>query len=52
LKFIMQLLRDNLTLWTSDMQAEGGDEGLSGDANGKKEKVEDVEAPAGDAPAS
>ena len=22
---IMQLLRDNLTLWTSDMQAEGGD---------------------------
>ncbi|KAJ0512578.1 putative 14-3-3 protein [Helianthus annuus] len=23
---IMQLLRDNLTLWTSDMQDEGGDE--------------------------
>ena len=22
---IMQLLRDNLTLWTSDMQSEGGD---------------------------
>ena len=21
----MQLLRDNLTLWTSDMQSEGGD---------------------------
>merc|ERR1719449_112361 len=37
---IMQLLRDNLTLWTSDMQAEGGDEGEGGDANGKKEKVE------------
>merc|ERR1712126_547108 len=51
---IMQLLRDNLTLWTSDMQAEGADEGESGDANGKKEKVEDVEAaPAGgEAPAS
>merc|ERR1711973_1009318 len=43
---IMQLLRDNLTLWTSDMQAEGGDEGEGGDANGKKEKVEDVEAAA------
>merc|ERR1719419_1546602 len=39
---IMQLLRDNLTLWTSDVQAEGGDEGESGDANGKKE-VQDVE---------
>jgi len=35
---IMQLLRDNLTLWTSDMQAEEGD--ADGD---KKEKVEDVE---------
>uniref|UniRef100_A0A804QKQ0 14-3-3 domain-containing protein n=1 Tax=Zea mays TaxID=4577 RepID=A0A804QKQ0_MAIZE len=23
---IMQLLRDNLTLWTSDMQEDGGDE--------------------------
>jgi len=22
----MQLLRDNLTLWTSDMQEDGGDE--------------------------
>jgi len=22
---IMQLLRDNLTLWTSDMQGEGGE---------------------------
>jgi 14-3-3 protein epsilon len=51
---IMQLLRDNLTLWTSDMQAGGADEGESADANGKKEKVEDVEAaPAGgEAPAS
>jgi len=36
---IMQLLRDNLTLWTSDMQTEdaGGEDGE------KKEKVEDVE---------
>jgi len=37
---IMQLLRDNLTLWTSDMAAEGGAAG--------EEKVEDAgEAPAG-----
>merc|ERR1712158_252567 len=48
---IMQLLRDNLTLWTSDMQTEdaGGEDGE------KKEKVEDVEnsadAPAAAAPA-
>merc|ERR1712108_114672 len=36
---IMQLLRDSLTLWTSDMQTEdaGGEDGE------KKEKVEDVE---------
>merc|ERR1712029_638105 len=36
---IVQLLRDNLTLWTSDMQTEdaGGEDGE------KKEKVEDVE---------
>jgi 14-3-3 protein epsilon len=34
---IMQLLRDNLTLWTSDMQ---GDD----DEGGKDAKVEDVEA--------
>merc|ERR1711874_301728 len=52
---IMQLLRDNLTLWTSDMQAEGEDgEGApaeaAGDANGeKKEKVEDVENAGGEA---
>merc|ERR1711994_890714 len=52
---IMQLLRDNLTLWTSDMQAEGEvGEGApadaAGDANGeKKEKVEDVENTGGDA---
>jgi len=40
---IMQLLRDNLTLWTSDMQAEDGEGG--GDGGEKKEnKVEDVEA--------
>merc|ERR1711934_756566 len=48
---IMQLLRDNLTLWTSDMQTEdaGGEDGE------KKEKVEEVEnsadAPAAAAPA-
>merc|ERR1739846_35429 len=52
---IMQLLRDNLTLWTSDMQGEGEDgEGApaeaAGDANGeKKEKVEDVENAGGEA---
>merc|ERR1711994_47817 len=52
---IMQLLRDNLTLWTSDMQTEdAGGEGApadaAGDANGeKKEKVEDVENTGGDA---
>merc|ERR1711962_690939 len=38
---IMQLLRDNLTLWTSDMQGEG--EGDKPDEEGK-EKVEDLEA--------
>jgi len=44
---IMQLLRDNLTLWTSDMQTEdaGGEDGE------KKEKVEEVENSA-DAPAA
>merc|ERR1712079_689441 len=52
---IMQLLRDNLTLWTSDMQAEGEDgeaapADAAGDANGeKKEKVEDVENTGGEA---
>jgi len=40
---IMQLLRDNLTLWTSDMQGEGDTENKGDDAS--KEKVEDVEAP-------
>lgn len=34
---IMQLLRDNLTLWTSDLQGDGDEEGKDG-------KVEDVEA--------
>jgi len=33
---IMQLLRDNLTLWTSDMQTEGGDDKQEG-------QLEDVE---------
>ena len=56
---IMQLLRDNLTLWTSDMQGDGEEnkaEGKLSDltgatlhltlisvAEGSKEKVEDVE---------
>jgi 14-3-3 protein epsilon len=35
----MQLLRDNLTLWTSDMQ---GDD--NGEAGGKADDVQDVEA--------
>jgi len=39
---IMQLLRDNLTLWTSDMQTEDA----AGDDGEKKDKVEDAEAPA------
>jgi len=38
---IMQLLRDNLTLWTSDMQADEQD--------GDKEKVEDLDNPADNA---
>jgi 14-3-3 protein epsilon len=38
---IMQLLRDNLTLWTSDMQADEQD--------GEKEKVEDLDNPADNA---
>merc|ERR1712038_272302 len=44
---IMQLLRDNLTLWTSDMQTEdaGGEDGE------KKEKAEDAENSA-EAPAA
>jgi len=40
---IMQLLRDNLTLWTSDMQGEGDGDKPEDDG---KEKVEDVEAAA------
>jgi len=44
---IMQLLRDNLTLWTSDMQTEDA----AGDDGEKKEKVEDVENSA-EAPAA
>merc|ERR1711876_91711 len=39
---IMQLLRDNLTLWTSDMQTEEAGGGEDGE-EGAKEKVEDVE---------
>ncbi|PSR99878.1 14-3-3 protein, partial [Actinidia chinensis var. chinensis] len=30
---IMQLLRDNLTLWTSDLPEEGGDQSKGGEAN-------------------
>merc|ERR1712223_1030495 len=45
---IMQLLRDNLTLWTSDMQTEdaGGEDGE------KKEKVEDVETAEAEKPSA
>eukprot|EP00088_Acartia_fossae_P040833 TRINITY_DN4257_c0_g1_i1.p1 TRINITY_DN4257_c0_g1~~TRINITY_DN4257_c0_g1_i1.p1 ORF type:complete len:264 (+),score=88.19 TRINITY_DN4257_c0_g1_i1:123-914(+) len=39
---IMQLLRDNLTLWTSDMQGDAAND--KGDGEEGKEKVEDVEA--------
>jgi len=42
---IMQLLRDNLTLWTSDMQNEAED---SKGEDGAKEKVEDVENAGGE----
>merc|ERR1711935_823963 len=62
---IMQLLRDNLTLWTSDMQTEGvdkeqpilvlaqkaWDDDAGGEDGEKKEKVEEVENSA-DAPAA
>jgi 14-3-3 protein epsilon len=44
---IMQLLRDNLTLWTSDMQGDGDTEKTEDEA-----KVEDVEAAAPAAPAA
>jgi len=37
---IMQLLRDNLTLWTSDMQAEGE----AGDGEKTEGQVQDIEA--------
>jgi len=46
---IMQLLRDNLTLWTSDMQTEEAGGGEDGE---KKEKVEDVENAATEAAAA
>merc|ERR1719494_1343534 len=36
---IMQLLRDNLTLWTSDMGQQGGD----GEEGGEKNMVQDLE---------
>ncbi|KAI5724295.1 hypothetical protein M8J77_000808 [Diaphorina citri] len=39
---IMQLLRDNLTLWTSDMQGDGKDE-EGGESGETKEQVQDVE---------
>jgi len=42
---IMQLLRDNLTLWTSDMQNEAEE---SKGEDGTKEKVEDVENAGGE----
>jgi len=43
---IMQLLRDNLTLWTSDMQPDGEGEGE------QKEQLQDVEDPQPDAAVS
>ncbi|KAF4523222.1 hypothetical protein B566_EDAN011760 [Ephemera danica] len=39
---IMQLLRDNLTLWTSDMQGDGEAQPTSGEAE-TKEQLQDVE---------
>merc|ERR1712202_82227 len=45
---IMQLLRDNLTLWTSDMQTEDA----AGDDGEKKEKVEDAAENSAEAPAA
>jgi 14-3-3 protein epsilon len=41
---IMQLLRDNLTLWTSDMQGEDGQQGQPGNMDSKDDgtKLEDV----------
>lgn len=36
---IMQLLRDNLTLWTSDLQEEGGEDQPKGD----DDKIEEIE---------
>eukprot|EP00245_Coleochaete_scutata_P017580 TRINITY_DN86_c0_g1_i1.p1 TRINITY_DN86_c0_g1~~TRINITY_DN86_c0_g1_i1.p1 ORF type:complete len:265 (-),score=80.38 TRINITY_DN86_c0_g1_i1:1076-1870(-) len=38
---IMQLLRDNLTLWTSDMQDDAGDEGAKGDDGTKLEDADE-----------
>jgi 14-3-3 protein epsilon len=38
---IMQLLRDNLTLWTSDVQEEGGDKDINDDDGTRAEDVED-----------
>ena len=36
---IMQLLRDNLTLWTTEMPGEGEEEGVEKEAAGKGEEV-------------
>ncbi|KAH7306260.1 hypothetical protein KP509_22G004100 [Ceratopteris richardii] len=37
---IMQLLRDNLTLWTSDLQDDGGDDHIKMEDSGKLENAE------------
>lgn len=37
---IMQLLRDNLTLWTSDLQEEGGDDHIKVEDSGKVDNAE------------
>jgi hypothetical protein len=40
---IMQLLRDNLTLWTSDLQEDGGeDQGKGDDSTRVDEEVKDL----------
>jgi len=41
---IMQLLRDNLTLWTSDMQPEEGEDGQKGEKGDQVTNVEDEKA--------
>lgn len=37
---IMQLLRDNLTLWTSDLQEDGGEDQVKGEDSTRAEEAE------------